>query len=297
VTEPRCSSISLALDEPLSATASVVQSWVLLEQPGPWGPNAVVQSRMPRPLARWLRARSAELGVRVVLLRRPGVPAGPGRHVYMAHTGQREWWVEHARLADPRALLDVDLTPLVSGAPVGLGPREEVPLYLVCTNGRRDPCCAELGRPLARAMAAAAGDRVWECSHIGGDRFAGNVVCFPHGAYLGRVRPDQAAALVDDYDAGLIDLDHYRGRSCHDFATQAAEEFIRRRHGLRGIDDLALAGRAETPIGTIAFVFSAPSGKTHRVQVRPSRAEVLRTLTCHADRASRPQTFEVLGSD
>jgi hypothetical protein len=297
VTEPRCSSISLALDEPLSATASVVRSWVLLEQPGPWGPNAVVQSRMPRPLARWLRAMSAELGVRVVLLRRPGDPAGPGRHVYLAHTGLRERWVEHANLADPRALLDVDLSPLVTGDAVGLGPREKLPLYLVCTNGRRDPCCAELGRPLSRAMAAVAGDRVWECSHIGGDRFAGNVVCFPHGVYLGRVRPDQAAAIVADYEAGLIDLDHYRGRSCYDFATQAAEEFIRRRHGLRGIDDLTLAGRAGTPRGTITVEFSGPSATTHRVRVLPSRAEVPRTLTCHAHRASRPQTFEVLGSD
>jgi hypothetical protein len=297
VTEPRCSSTSLALDEPLSGTASVVWSWVLLEQPGPWGPNAVVQSRMPRPVARWLRATSAELGVRVVLLRRPGETAGPRRHVFLAYTGQRERWVEHAHLPDPRALLDVDLSALVSGDPVGLGPREELPLYLVCTNGRRDPCCAELGRPLARAMAAVAADRVWECSHIGGDRFAGNVVCFPHGAYLGRVRPHQAAAVVADYDAGLIDLDHYRGRSCYDFATQAAEDFIRRLHGLRGIDDLAPTDRAETPRGTITVEFSGPSGTTHRVRVHSSHAEVPRTLTCHADRASRPKTFEVLGSD
>jgi hypothetical protein len=294
VTEPRCSSVALALDEPLSATASVVRSWLLLEQPGPWGPSAVVQSRMPRPLARWLRAMSASLEIRVVLLRRPGGAAGPGRHVYLSYTGPGNRRVEHAHLGDPKALLDLDLSPLASGEPVGLGRREDAPLYLVCTNGRRDPCCAELGRPLARALAAVAGDRVWECSHIGGDRFAGNVVCFPHGIYLGRVRPEGAAALVDDYEAGLIDLENYRGRSCYDFATQAAEGHIRRRHGLRGIDDLTLAGRTRSATGAITVEFTGPSDTTYRAQVRSSRADVPRALTCHADRASRPQTFEVL---
>jgi hypothetical protein len=198
--------------------------------------------------------------------------------------------MEHAHVADPRELLDLDLTPLASGQPVGLGGEEDEPLYLVCTNGSRDPCCAELGRPLAWAMAAVARDRVWECSHIGGDRFAGNIVCFPHGVYLGRVRPDQAPSVVGDYEAGLVDLDHYRGRSCYDFAIQAAEDFVRRRHGLRHVDELTLAGRERSPEG-ITVEFRDRSGGTHRVQVHPSRADLPRRLTCHADRAARPRTF------
>jgi hypothetical protein len=257
----------------------------------------MVQSRMSRPLARWLRATSATMEIRVVLLRRPAGATGPGRHVYLSYTGPRDRWMEHAHLEDPKSLLDLDLSPLASGEPVGLGRRENAPLYLVCTNGRRDPCCAELGRPLARALAAVAGDRVWECSHIGGDRFAGNVVCFPHGIYLGRVRPDGAAALVSDYEAGFIDLANYRGRSCYAFATQAAEGYIRRRYGLRGIDDLALLGQTASAAGTVTVEFSGPSDRTYRARVRSSRADVPRALTCHADRAWRPQTFEVLDSD
>jgi hypothetical protein len=292
VTSPRCSSVSLALSEPQYATASVVRSWVLVEQPGPWGHNAPMQSRMPRAVARWLRARSAELGFRVVVLRRPGRTDRSGRHVFVAHTGRRTWWVEHAHLPDPRALLDIDLSPLVEGEAVGLGPLETRPLYLVCTNGRRDPCCAERGRPLARAVADVAPGRTWECSHIGGDRFAGNVVCLPHGVYLGRVSPEGAGAVIGQYEAGTIDLDHYRGRSCYDFATQAAEYFVRRRHDLRGIDDLTLVGRTGSTVD-----FAGPSGDVLRVQVEAGRAGEARPLTCHADRASHPQTFAVLGSE
>jgi hypothetical protein len=292
VIPPRCSSVSLALGEPQHATASIVRSWVLVEQPGPWGPNAPNQSRMPRSLARWLRARSAELGFRVVALRRPGPTDPSGRHVFVAHSGGLTSWMEHSHLPDPRALMDVDLSPLARGEAVGLGPRETRPVYLVCTNGRRDPCCAERGRPLARAVAEVLADRTWECSHIGGDRFAGNVVCLPHGVYLGRVRSEDAETVIGEYEAGRIALDHYRGRSCYDFVTQAAEHFVRRRHGLRGIDDLTLVGR-----DGVMVEFADPVGDVHRVRVVVGLAGEPRPLTCHAHQTSRPPTFEVPGPE
>ncbi|MDP9392751.1 MAG: hypothetical protein M3Q27_00150 [Actinomycetota bacterium] len=53
-------------------------------------------------------------------------------------------------------------------------------------------CCAVSGRPLAAALTAAYGDRVWECTHLGGDRFAGNVAVLPHGYLYGRVSPAAA---------------------------------------------------------------------------------------------------------
>src|SRR5688572_32757811 len=36
-----------------------------------------------------------------------------------------------------------------------------------------------LFRSIARALAAEDEENVWECSHIGGDRFAANLICFP----------------------------------------------------------------------------------------------------------------------
>ena len=33
---------------------------------------------------------------------------------------------------------------------------------------------------------------MWQSSHIGGDRFAGNVVFLPEGLYYGRVEPAEA---------------------------------------------------------------------------------------------------------
>lgn len=290
----RCSSVSLSLDEPLYGTASAVRSWILLEQPGPWGPNALMQSRLPRAVARELRSRSRDLGFRVVLIRRSGRYEAVGRHCYLSYTGPQGAWMEHAKLDHPADLLDVDLAPLAAGEPVGLGRPETRHVYLVCTNGRRDPCCAERGRPLAAALEPVVHDRVWECSHIGGDRFAGNLVCFPYGDYFGRVTPERAEPLVREYERGLMDLDLYRGRSAHGFAVQAAEHFLRRRLGLRGIDDLRLVWRIETG-GVLEAEFVDRSGASFTVRSAPGRASEPRPLTCHGRPDSHPLTFQMLG--
>ena len=45
------------------------------------------------------------------------------------------------------------LAALGAGRSVGLTPEAD-PVLAVCTHGRHDACCAERGRPLARALAA-----------------------------------------------------------------------------------------------------------------------------------------------
>jgi (2Fe-2S) ferredoxin len=78
---------------------------------------------------------------------------------------------------------------------------------------------------------------------VGGDRFAGNLVCLPGGHYFGRVGPAEAARVVDLHLQGTIDLDHYRGCCVDPPVVQAAEWFARHRTGLAGVDDLVLDGR------------------------------------------------------
>ena len=288
----RCSRESLAIEEPMIGTASIVRSWLLIEQPGPWGYEAARQNRLPREVADDLWARAAALGIRIILLRRPGRFAPQGQEVFLAHTGVTETWLEHGHVAEPAELLDLDLALLAQGSPAGFGAVEERPLYLVCTNGRRDICCAERGRPLARALEEVLGDRVWECSHIGGDRFAGNLVCFPHGIYFGRVTPEEGAAIAEGYARGVIDLDHYRGRSCHAFAVQAAEHFLRVREGLRGLHDLRLVRAAPLANGLLHAVFATPEGEELEIRLEVSRAEPARRLTCQSMEWLRPPAYE-----
>ena len=43
---------------------------------------------------------------------------------------------------------------------------------------------------------------LWEASHLGGDRFAGNMVVLPRGDYFGRLDGDDGVRVVRSYLAG-----------------------------------------------------------------------------------------------
>jgi hypothetical protein len=275
----------------------MVRSWLLIEHPGAWGPAALHQSGLPAHLSAGLAAMSREHGFRVLLLRRPVRPTDESRHVFVAHSGRHRRWIEERVVADLDELLDLDFSPLHEGRPVGFGTAREDPLYLICTNGRHDPCCANLGRPVARALQARAGpddETVWESSHYGGDRFAGNLVCLPHGLYFGRLSPADAERVVAAYEAGVVDLDNYRGRAGEPFPAQAAEIFLRRQEDLVGVDDLVVAGFHRQGRGVAQVRFKGPGGRSYDVLVQARLAEEPRPLSCNAATEERPPTYELL---
>jgi hypothetical protein len=291
-----CATLSRALTEPLYGTASRVRGWVLLEQPGPWGLEAVTESRLDRDLARALHRAATAAHLRLLLIRRPGRanPADRPRTCFVAHTSRRDRWLERRRLDDPAELLELDMAKVVAGERPGFGDPVADPVYLVCTNGRHDRCCATYGRPLALALAASHGELTWESSHVGGDRFAGNLVCLPSGHYFGRVGPDDAARVVALHLRGTIDLDHYRGCCIDPPVVQAAEWFARRRTGLLGTGDLDLLGRDRLGGGVEAVRFRPRDGGVVRVVVRVTRSADPRPLTCHSTRAERPLGYDLL---
>lgn len=110
--------------------------------------------------------------------------------------------------ADGRNLLRACLA---MSQPAELPERPQAPIILVCTHGVHDACCAIRGRPVAAALAARWPDLVWECTHVGGDRFAPNVVLLPQGFYYGNLDPDSAVRIVGDYLAGLVNTEGLRG--------------------------------------------------------------------------------------
>jgi hypothetical protein len=291
---PPCASLSRLLGEPVLGTASRVRGWVLLEQPGPWGREAVLESRLDRDLAGALDRHARAARARLLLIRRPGRGANGPRRCFLAHTGRQDRWVEATVLDDPAKLLDLDLGKVVAGERPGFGVPVALPLYLVCTNGRHDRCCATYGRPLAQALVATVGERVWECSHVGGDRFAANLVCLPDGHYFGRVGAEDGPRVVGRYERGLIDLDHYRGRSSDPWVVQAAEWFARQRTGLTGLDELVVAGHQRLDGQVSAVRFTGADGGRLRVVVRAARTAEPRLLTCSSAEPEPPLTFTLL---
>lgn len=241
-----CSFASRRSTEPLAATAATATTWLLLEQPGPWGAKPLTHSRLPTELGRALDAATAGTGVRVALVRRPGRHPDhqdrfTPRQVIVAHTRPDRGWIRTTRLTDPRALADLDFAALGAGEHGGLWePYQGDPLLLVCTNGKRDRCCASLGRPLAAELAASEAAAVWEITHLGGHRFAPTLLVLPYGYAYGRMTAPRVKDVLTAVRDGRVVLEGCRGRSPWPRPGQAAELAVRRRVGELRAEALAV---------------------------------------------------------
>lgn len=290
-----CTRDAAARGEPLHATASTFRRWLILEQPGPWGRDAVPESRIGEGTGSTLKRLARSLRARIILIRRHGRedPDAEGHRLYVAYTGPDQPWVERFEVSTPDEVADLALGPLRAGRRCGGTPVDD-PLYLVCTNGRHDACCAEYGRPLAATLDALRPRRSWECSHIGGDRFAANLLCLPHGLYYGRVAEPDAERIVAAHEDGRLALDRYRGRSCFPFHAQAVDHAIRTDERLDGIDDLRLVDPGHPSDGVARVVFDATDGRrfTADVAIRPD--PVGRLLTCRAEARACPPRYEIV---
>jgi hypothetical protein len=277
---PGCALESRSRDEPLLATASRVRRWLLVEQPGPWGSEALLESRLDETVALTLRSHARRASVRVVLIRRPGWETSEGRRAYLVRSDRRTRWIEQVEIGEPHDLVGIDLSCLESPEPPGVGTPGPEAVHLVCTNGRHDPCCADLGRPVVRSLRDAGIPEVWESSHIGGDRFAANVVCLPTGTYYGRVPPEGAAQMLADHARGVLHLDHYRGRSCYQPLVQAAEVFAREALDEARLDGLTLRRATGTADHRLTATFEQAGGAVVEVDVAREPGPTER-LTCH----------------
>jgi len=280
---PFCSDISRENDEPLGATASRIDHWLLVEYRGLWSSDALVGSGLSDQVKTRLRElRSARPRTRLLFIRRPDRRRHPKLAVYVATSRQGEERIGRLELDEHEDLRRVD--------PWEAAEDTDELLFLACTHGKHDPCCARYGRPLYEALSEELDpESAWQCTHVGGDRFAGNALCLPHGVYYGRVDRDDVPGLVDEYFDGRISLAHYRGRSCWPFAVQAAERRIRAEEGLTGLDDLRLSRVDARGAIRLTVAFETRVGP-REVDVVTELGE-LTMLTCNADRVKRPLRY------
>lgn len=300
----RCSTASAARHEPMFATASRVDRWLLVEQTGPWGPESVPAGRMdPRALETVTRLAN-EFRARLLLIRRPSVAAKPGPEeqsgvtVFLADSRIGHEWLVSRVVADADELARLE--------PPSRDPSWQVetePLYLVCTHGRHDPCCALFGRPVAGALCGREPGRTWESSHVGGDRFGANVVVLPQGFYLGRVIPGRVDEVVDAVRERRIPLALLRGRSSLAMPAQAAQHFARHREADAsgqdvavgdGFDDLRPLAVTAVNETDVRVELAAPAGRV-AVTVRRERSDTPARLTCHAPEPKLFPGFTLVG--
>jgi hypothetical protein len=245
-----------------AGTAALMTSWLLVEQPGPWPADALeklLSDAFPEQRLAALRAR----GLRPLLIRTPGRhrrdPEAP-RTVFVASGVPGARWLERLTVDDIGQLADIDLEAVVAGRP-GHGRPVSGPIFLACTHGAKDMCCAVLGRPVAAALQENHPGRSWEVSHVGGDRWAGNLLVVPDGFLHGQLTPAEAVLVAKDALKGQVQLDQLRGRTASPTQwTQFAEIAVRRHADLRGLDDAVAIGERHDGDHTRTVTVQCPYG-------------------------------------
>ncbi len=269
----RCALRAQLRGDPMAGTAFPAARLLLVEQPGPWGRRGLRDSRFDPDVAARLEARAAALGIRVQAVRRHGrTERGATRHWGLADTRDGHETLRFGAFERDADLLDLPLDGSAGEAASG------DPLFLVCAHSKHDTCCALRGRPVAAALEALRPGRVWETSHLGGDRFAANVLVLPSGQLYGRVLPFAAAEFVAAAEAGEVVAALLRGRIGLPPVAQAALAFTYEQLALRRAGDLRVLSAPAPAEGVSVVRLATPSGEVD-VTVRVERTDVT-GLTC-----------------
>ena len=273
-------------------TASPTGGYLLVEEPGPWGPGAVPTSRLGPSTTTALLATAQARSSKLLLVRRPVRARGAaGRRRLFRVVCRRGAELVLGKECAPEDLAaaaadDAGWTPV------------EGPLLLVCTHGRKDWCCALRGRPLAAALAALAPEGTWECSHLGGCRFAANLLALPSGLTYGHVEPADVPEVVAAVASGRVLPALLRGRTSDAMVVQAADAHARAALGRTRVEDLVPV-RAERldEAGTAWRVTLDGAGGRPGVvvELEQGHAGAPQRLTCSAPDEQLARTWVPLG--
>ena len=278
-----CSELSRGAGEKTFGTASVGGTWLLLEYAGAWGPKVLEGSALaPEVKAFFARTLGSVKHSRLLFIKR-GRLGGETFSFFVARCREREPFVVKFELDSYARLTELDIEGAAAGRPAAGGVVTREPLHLVCTHGRRDKCCAKFGMPVYGALREAFGESVWQSSHVGGDRFAANLVSLPHGVFHAHVTGGLALRVAEEYRERRVLLENYRGRACYSYHTQAAEYFTRAETGARGLDDLRFAGADRLGERSWRVRFARrDAGLIHEATVTSRPSDFQNYVTCHA---------------
>lgn len=248
----RCSAAARDRAEPLAGSAPVASRWLLVEHPGPWAKAPLETPPFLGRVGEQVEATCASFGGRALLVRRQGRRGSePGARQWFAVDTVRGTWVRGTW----RTAEDVLAAARSLGTELSGSDTDADPMLLVCTQGTRDACCAVRGRPIAATLDREWPEEVWECTHLGGHRFAGTMLTLPDGACYGYLDAEHAVDLVGAHLDGRVAARHLRGVTRWEPAVQAALAAVLVEHGPAGLDD-AVPGRVD----------AGPDGRT-RVEV------------------------------
>ena len=285
-----CADYSRAAEEQLCGTAKTVDLWFLVECRGRWERGA--EATLPESARRYLATLEfAFPRLRIALIRQPRRNTGP-LAVFVAFSREKDSRLYSFEVASHEELGVIDVEQLRLGMPGHLTSKK---LLAICTHGTHDRCCAKYGSAIYDTLRRIDPEDVWQISHVGGCRFAPNVVCLPHGIVYGRLREADCAPVATAYREGKLYPQALRGRSCYEKPVQAAEFFLRTALQIDGLDDLALAGASKEGDAQWRIVFQQTgSGRRHEVVLTSEEAAAGTYKNCSATEVAPRERFTLV---
>ena len=283
-----CRTESLDAGEPVAGSAAgQTDVWLALEYDAPWGPKAVADARLPDAVTSHLLAvPSLVPGARVQLIRRASkLEARESITLFVGVSSLVRPAMVRFELPSYEALLELNLPQIVvalrSGVAVQGATPLDKPLVLVCTNGKRDRCCAKWGLPIYADLADRDEVECWQTTHLGGHRFAPTLLTLPDGLCYGRLGCEDLDGLVAAMTAGeVFDPGRtLRGRTCLSGAGQAAEVAWRVETGEFKVAALQTVQEVPQEAGVLVTLGEA-SGTTYTVTVEKRTLEAVAHPSC-----------------
>lgn len=282
-----CSSRAREINAPLYGTAGTYGVYLIIEWNRQMEPR--VEPQFPfqafadaADRARWNDLLESLPNPRLQLVKQRGFSTDADGHtLYVAVPRETNPLLYEFKLATYADLLDINFAALLAGDLEYRSYLMETPLYLVCTHGRRDPCCARRGLPVYQALARFVGKpTVWQTSHIGGHRYAATMLAFPHGIYYGFVGDNEAPVIAQHTKQGRVYLPRYRGRAAYSRVVQAAEYHLRQHTGVDAIEAYRLLEAVEQGDNTWVVRFEDADAHTHTVTLRAEQSSYRIPASC-----------------
>ena len=283
-----CSDFALRRGDPLEGSGSRGMRWLMLELAGPWGHSALLESPslLSPELGRQIARRAQAADMRVAAIRRPGKRSDERRWRWAladARPGQES--LRWGEVDGPEGFAEIALDGS-AGTPT------DEPLVAICAHGKHDQCCAVRGRRATTLIAERYPEATWECSHLGGDRFAATMILLPHGLFYGHVDlAEDPADIVARYTQGRVDPRHLRGRSSFPAEVQVAQHHARELLNDHRIDAVT-PGDVVHSDGLVEVTLEGPRGPIE-VRLRESYSEPIFTM-CQARTSGPVKQWELV---
>lgn len=304
VAEYFCADESRKKGEDIVGTAGNFNTFALIECPVPWAANTIDSPALPPGVkSAILEIRQARASMRPLLIR--GDERAAGRTKILVYRRKEGF-------SDGYSGQEIDLPSLEGAAPVvraavrgsAGGPPPAATTardILVCTHGTNDKCCAKYGVAFYREALRKVADlalpnvRVWQCSHLGGHRFAPTIIDFPEGRFYGALDPESFTSILTRSGDIRCLRKVYRGWAALPHPAQVLERELALLHGWAWLGyrvaPKLLEQNRDRSVSRVEIAFQRPDGSSGRyvgdVALDP-RKTVYLVGDCHSSNPSSP---------